>query len=206
MDDRKNVRWMLALALAAGAPPAAAQDWPMWGRDETRNMASPVTGLLSDFSPGKFVGTSDQIDAATTKNVKWIAKLGSQSYGNVTVANGRVYVVTNNDVPRDPKYQGDRCAMYCLDEETGGLVWQVNVPKLGTGKVSDWEYLGICSSAAVEGDRAWFLTNRCEVVCADTEGFLDGKNDGTQEERLETQGGSAQPPEEEREEEGERPH
>ena len=168
--------------LAALAAPAAAQDWPMWGRDETRNMTSPVTGLPPDFAPGKFKGsTTDEIDTSTSKNVKWIAKLGSQSYGNPTVAGGKVFVGTNNDVPRDPKYQGDRCAMYCFDEKTGAFLWQVNVPKLGTGKVSDWEYLGICSSAAVEGNRAYFLTNRCEVVCVDVNGLADG-NQGFQDE------------------------
>ncbi len=172
MSDRSFL--LALLALCAAPARASAQDWPMWGRDETRNMTSTVTGLPSDFSPGKFKGTSDEIDASTTRNVKWIAKLGSQSYGNVTVAGGRVYVGTNNDVPRDPKYTGDRCAMYCLDEKTGALIWQVSVPKLGTGKVSDWEYLGICSSAAVEGKRAYFLTNRCEVACVDVNGLADG--------------------------------
>ena len=44
----------------------------------------------------------DEIDPATTKNIKWIAKLGSQSYGNVTVGSGHVFVGTNNDAPRDP--------------------------------------------------------------------------------------------------------
>ena len=167
--------------LAVLAAPVAAQDWPMWGRDETRNMASPVTGLSSDFAPGKFKGTSDDIDPATSKGVLWIAKLGSQSYGNTTVAGGKVFAGTNNDVPRDPKYQGDRCAMYCFDEKTGAFLWQVNVPKLGTGKVSDWEYLGICSSAALEGNRAYFLTNRCEVACVDVNGLADG-NQGFQDE------------------------
>jgi len=153
----------------------------MWGHDETRNMRSSVTGLPSDFSPGEFVGTSDEIDPKTTRNVKWIAKLGSQSYGNPTVAGGRVYVGTNNDAPRDPKYGGDRCAVYCLDEKTGELLWEINIPKLGTGKVSDWEYLGICSSPAVEGERVYFLSNRCEVICADVNGLANG-NQGFQDE------------------------
>jgi outer membrane protein assembly factor BamB len=178
MSDRL---FLSSLALLAAAAPAAAQDWPMWGRDATRNMASPATGLLTDFSPGQFKGTSDEIDPATTKNVKWIAKLGSQSYGNPTIAGGRVFVGTNNDVPRDPKYTGDRCVLLCLDEKTGEMLWQINIPKLGTGKVSDWEYLGICSSPAIEGDRAWFLTNRCEVVCIDLKGLADG-NQGFQDE------------------------
>jgi len=33
------------------------------------------------------------------------------------------------------------------------------------------------SSARVDGVRLWYLNNRCEVVCLDTDGFRDGKND-----------------------------
>ena len=51
------------------------------------------------------------------------------------------------------------------------------MPKLGTGKVSDWEFLGICSSPTVEGDRVYLVTNRCEVMCLDVNGMADG-NDG----------------------------
>ncbi len=177
---------MLALVTSSCllAPCLSAQgpgDWPQWGRDMTRNMVSPVTGLPDEIVPGEFDGDSDRIDPKTTKNVKWIAKLGSQSYGNPTVADGRVYVGTNNDCPRNAQYKGDRSCVYCLDEKTGDLIWQLNVPKLGTGKVSDWEYLGICSSPAVEGNRVYLVTNRCEVMCLDVNGFADG-NQGFQDE------------------------
>src|SRR5690606_37145925 len=113
----------------------------------------------------------------STKNVRWIAKLGSQSYGNPTAAHARVYVGTNNDSPRDPRFQGDRSNVYCLDERTGDLLWMLSVPKLGTGKVSDWEFLGICSSPSVDGGRVYLVTNRCEVVCLDSHGMANG-NDG----------------------------
>jgi len=169
-----------ALAATALARPALALpqgDWPMWGHDETRNMACDAKGLPSVFAAGEFVGASDEIDPSTTQNVKWIAKLGSQSYGNPTVSGGRVFVGTNNDTPRDPRYKGDRSCLYCFDEATGAFLWQLNVPKLGTGKVSDWEFLGICSSPSVEGDRVYLVTNRCEVVCLDVKGQSDG-NDG----------------------------
>ena len=152
-------------------------DWPTWGRDETRNMTCDETGLPADFGPGTYVGASDEIDPETTRNVKWIAKLGSQSYGNPTVAGGRIYLGTNNDVPRNPKYKGDRSVVYCLNEEDGSFLWELNIPKLGTGKVSDWEYLGICSSPAVDGDRIYLVSNRCEVMCLDVHGMANG-NDG----------------------------
>jgi len=165
---------LIAFALAAGA---AADDWPNWGRDGSRNMVSPETGLPDSFNAGKPKPGGEEIDMATTQNVRWVAKLGSQSYGNPTVAGGKVFVGTNNQSPRNPKLKGDRSVVLCLNEKTGVLMWQLAVPKLGTGKVSDWEYLGICSSPAVDGDRVYLTTNRCEVVCLDVDGLADG-NDG----------------------------
>jgi outer membrane protein assembly factor BamB len=152
-------------------------DWPTWGHDASRNMVSTETGLPVDFHPGNFIGATDQIDGSTARNVKWTAKLGSQSYGNVTVSGGRVFVGTNNDSPRSDKYKGDRSVVYCFDEQTGEFLWQINFRKLGTGKVGDWEFLGICSSPTVEGDRVYFVSNLCEVVCADVHGLKNG-NDG----------------------------
>ena len=51
---------------------------------------------------------------ATTKNVKWVAKLGSQTYGNPVVANGKVFVGTNNATPRDRRFKDDRRCLLCL--------------------------------------------------------------------------------------------
>ena len=107
------------VTVCLATPPAAAQDWPLWGRDETRNMVSPETGLPSDFVAGEFIGMTDEIDHATTRNIKWIAKLGSQSYGNPTVSQGRVFVGTNNDTPRDPRYQGDRSCVHDVELHVG---------------------------------------------------------------------------------------
>ncbi len=158
-----------------------AQDWPQWGRDQTRNMVSTTSGLPDVFAPGGFIGNTEEVDLEKSTNIRWITKLGSQSYGNPTIAGGKIFVGTNNEVPRDPRFIGDRSCVYVLDEETGEFLWQLTVPKLGTGKVSDWEFLGICSSPAVEGDRVYLVTNRCEIMCLDINGMSDG-NDGYQDE------------------------
>ncbi len=171
----------------------AQGDWPMWGHDETRNMSSGETGLPAVFEAGEFKGSSDEIDMSTTKNVRWVAKLGSQSYGNPTVSGGKIFVGTNNDSPRGDRFKGDRCVVYCLDEKTGEFIWELNVPKLGTGKVSDWEYLGICSSPSVEGDRVYLVTNRCEVICLDVNGLADG-NDGPYKDEAQYQAGPGKEP------------
>ena len=165
------------MALAALAPTATrAADWPMWGGDGSRNMASLEKGVTLDFVPGR-MDDDEKVDMKTTKNVKWIAKLGSQAYGNVTVADGRVYVGTNNESPRDADKKGDRGIVMCFSEKTGALNWQLVIPKLGAGKVSDWEYIGVCSSPAIEGNRVYVVTNKCEVVCLDVEGLKNG-NEG----------------------------
>ena len=155
------------------------QDWPVWSGNGDGNLYSPEKGIAENFEPGKFKKGTEEIDMGTTTNVKWVAKLGSQAYGNTTVSNGKVFVGTNNESPRDERHIGDRGIVYCLDEETGELIWQLTVPKLGAGKVSDWEYLGICSSPAVEGDRVYVVANRSEILCLDTEGLKNG-NQGFQ--------------------------
>jgi outer membrane protein assembly factor BamB len=161
-------------ALGLGMACALATDWPQWGGKPLRNMYSPEKGLPASFSPGQFKAGTEEIDLKTTKNVKWATKLGSQSYGNVTVAGGKIFVGTNNENPRDPQHKGDRSILMCFDEKTGAFLWQLVVPKLKAGKVNDWENLGLLSSPTVEGDRVYLVTSRCEVMCLDIQGQSNG--------------------------------
>jgi outer membrane protein assembly factor BamB len=62
----------------------------------------------------------------------------------------------------------------CFDEKTGAFLWQLVVPKLASGKVNDWENLGLLSSPCVEANRVYLVTSRCEVMCLDTEGMANG--------------------------------
>ncbi len=179
------------LLLLVGA--ARAGDWPMWGGTVSRNMVSPEKGLPDSFDPGKFRSGTEEIDLATTKNIKWVAKLGSQAYGNVTVAGGKVFIGTNNETPRDRKYKGDHGIVMCFEEATGKFLWQLAVPKLGAGKVSDWEFLGICSSPLVEGDRVYLVSSRCEVLCLDANGMANG-NDGPFKDEAQYTAGPGKPP------------
>ncbi|MEM1059416.1 MAG: PQQ-binding-like beta-propeller repeat protein [Verrucomicrobiota bacterium] len=163
------------VALTLGVATAPAADWPEWGYDSSKNMVQPnAKDLPVTLKPGTAKPGTEEIDLATTENVVWVAKLGSQSYGNPTVAQGKVFVGTNNESPRDPEITGDRGNIYCFDEKTGEFLWQLVVPKLGAGKVSDWEYIGICSSPTVDGDRVYIVTNRCEIMCLDINGLADG--------------------------------
>ncbi len=144
------------------------RDWPQWGGSYSRN----------NTPEGKDIPTEWEIK--TGKNVKWAVRLGSQTYGNPVIANGKVYVGTNNGNGYLKRYPSkvDLGVLLCLDEETGKFLWQHSSEKLPTGRVHDWPLMGICCSSYVDGDRLWYVTSRGEVVCLDTEGFLDGENDG----------------------------
>ena len=86
----RNTLITLSLVLAAAASSArlvasdpGSGDWPMWGGTPDRNMVSNMKGLPTQW------------DIKTKKNVKWVAELGSQAYGNPVVAGGMVFVGTN---------------------------------------------------------------------------------------------------------------
>lgn len=141
-------------------------DWPMWGNTLTRNMVSDATGLPAEW------------DTDTGLNVKWVAALGSASYGNPVVADGKIFIGTNNELMRAPDVAGDKGIVMAFRESDGKFLWQMVHDKLESGQVNDWPFQGICSSPTVDGDRLYYVSNRGEVVALDTEGFLDGENDG----------------------------
>ena len=179
MTKKTNLQALVACALvgSSAANCSLAADWPQWGGRNSRNMYSPQRGLPDAFGKIDFKPGTDEISTNAVKNLKWIAKIGSQSYGNVTVSGGRVFLGTNNEPERDSKHLGDRSILLCFDEKTGAFLWQLVVPKLASGKVNDWESLGILSSPTVEGDRVYIVTSRCEVMCLDVNGMANG-NDG----------------------------
>lgn len=198
---KKPTLIMLAAALAVAGLHAA--DYPQWGGHNARNMVSDEKGLPVDMNPGKKLGPkaapktagrlrpdaeaanaapgAEDIDMSTTKNCLWVAKLGSQTYGAPIIADGKVYIGTNNESPRNGAHIGDRGIVMCFEEKTGKFLWQLVSPKMGTGKVNDWEYLGICGSPTIVGDRGYVPGNRCQIICFDTAGMANG-NQGMQDE------------------------
>ena len=159
-----------AAATVADTDRTVTGDWPCLGGDIFRNMVNATTGISIDFEPAE--------DPQEGKHLLWTARLGSQTYGNPVVAGGRVFVATNNGAEYRPKHKGDRGCLLAFDEKTGEFLWQLTREKLPQGAANDWPEQGICSTPCVENDRMWVVTNRCELVCLDTEGFYDGENDG----------------------------
>jgi outer membrane protein assembly factor BamB len=153
-----------AALLLAGA--AWAADIAMYGNSPDRNMVSSETGLPTKWDP------------KTGENIKWSMELGSQAYAGPVVAGGKVFVGTNNEKGYNPKLKGDRGNVIAFAVEDGKFLWQSAHPKLPAGRVNDWPLQGVCSTPAIEGDRVYYVSNRAEIIAADTEGFRDGENDG----------------------------
>src|SRR6185436_6095716 len=111
-------------------------------------------------------------------NIKWSQPTGSQTYAGPVVAGGKVYVGTNNEGVRNPKIKGDKGVVMAFGAADGAFLWQMVTDKLPSGRVNDWPQQGVCSTPFVEGNRLYYTSNQAHIVCLDTEGFKDGKNDG----------------------------
>ena len=177
-------RWPFRLCLAAlagwlaGAAPAG--DWAQWGGVNARNMTSSEKRLPTTFRAGTLLATGG-LDPKSIRGVRWVAELGSMTFGNPTVAGGRVIIGTNDRFYDDPRVKRSRGGLIlCLDETTGKVVWRLPVPRYRKkvhGSGFDDLNVGVCSAATIEGRRAYVVTNRAEVLCLDLAGQADG-NDG----------------------------
>ena len=154
----------------AGDAGNTSGDWNMWGGSPSRNMVNATTGVNFDFEVAE--------DPAENKNILWTATLGSQTYGNPIVAGGKVFVGTNNGGEYREKHKGDRGVILCFNEADGKFLWQLTREKLPQGRVNDWPEQGICSTPCIEDGLLYVVTNRCELMCIDVEGFHDGENNG----------------------------
>ncbi|HVK13262.1 MAG TPA: PQQ-binding-like beta-propeller repeat protein [Gemmataceae bacterium] len=176
------------------AAPANKGDHRMFGGTPARNFVNHHdTGLSHEFPKSE----DDEKVRALGSRVKWKETLGSRAYGGPIVAGGRVYVGTNNENPRNDRDRGkaseddpkgppiDKGIVMCFDEKTGKFLWQMVHDKMESGQVNDWPREGVCSTPVVDGDRVYYTSNRCEVVCLDATGMANG-NDGFQAEKYKT--------------------
>jgi outer membrane protein assembly factor BamB len=169
-----------ARKVGEGNPVLEPGIWNQWGGNGLRNNTPVATGIPTLWHPGEFDRRTGKWDPTKAQNIKWVATLGSQTYGNTVVAAGKAFLGTNNSGGYLKRYPSD-IDLGCLiafREEDGKFLWQHSSEKLPTGRVHDWPLQGICCSPLVEGDRLWFVTSRGEVKCLDVQGFHDGEDDG----------------------------
>ncbi len=178
----------VVMGVAAGAGRAAGEAgdgaWPRWGGGADRNMVAPGVTLPESFDPGIRGSKRADPDLSASRHVRWITRLGPRTYGSPVVAWGRVLIGTTTGglahtwgpAPQGVgKSGGD---LVCLEAATGRGLWHLPLPKLSSRVAhhADTGY-GMCATATIEGDRAYMVSNRGEVLCLDLGGMADG-NDG----------------------------
>ena len=111
------------------------------------------------------------------KNIRWVAKLGSTTYGTPIVADGQVYCATNNGggwVKKFPADHRSRLPPVLPPEATADSFgsfraksWPPAVRRIGPSR-------GFARRRLVEDGRAWIVTNRGEVVCVNAKMHVPG--------------------------------
>ena len=141
-----------------------ADDWPMYGRDRTHNAVSPERNPPTDWDVGKFdTKTGNWVGS---RNILWSAPLGSISFGDPVVADGQVWIGTNNLTRPDYNTKNDASILAGFDVRNGRSLFKYVSPRL-TDRTHDWSSAPLSCSPLIEGDLMWFTTNRCETVCLD---------------------------------------
>ena len=175
-------RWCFLVAASLSlwffATRSPANDWPQWGGTASKNMVSEEKGLPYSFEPGEKDPHGGRIKMGTTKNVRWAIRVGQNTCSTPTIAGGKVFIGSVRDKAG---------VLLCLDEKTGKLLWQWTGPgrddvpgQIGGRKLNFRTMqasLGVCSSPLVEGNRVYFVNNRCEVTCLDANGDRKGSGD-----------------------------
>jgi outer membrane protein assembly factor BamB len=146
----------LLVLLASGV---SAADWPSWGGQPSRNMANETEKGLPDWYSLGNRNENGEIDLSTTKNVKWVARLGTKTCGSPVVSQGKVFIGTAGESFAD-------AALMCFDEKTGKELGKYVCGQHAT------DSFGVCSTPSVESDRLYFVTPYPAVVCVDLKAWL----------------------------------
>jgi outer membrane protein assembly factor BamB len=136
----------------------------MFGGTPQRNMVNTTdTNLPATWS----------VEEGKQKNIKWVAEIGNKTHGSPVVADGKVFVGTNNGQPRDQRIKGrEKAVLMAFNEADGKFLWQIvhDIPDNATFSAARGD--GLFSAPVVEGNRLWYVTPSCVVVCADTSGKI----------------------------------
>jgi outer membrane protein assembly factor BamB/protein-L-isoaspartate O-methyltransferase len=150
--------------------PTLQKDWPMYGGNPTRNAVG-----MGKRPPKQWAVKIDGDRMLPVHNIRWIAGAGTGfSMAAPVVANGYVWMGTNNENPRDPARKVPAPVLMCFRESDGAFVWQYLAP-VRKGLRADASWTGIKCSPLIAQDRLWFTTPGAEVVCLDIGPLLRGQ-------------------------------
>jgi outer membrane protein assembly factor BamB len=146
-----------SLALLATLTVLHAEDWPVLGRDRTRNPVSPEKGAPVEW------------DAKTGRNIKWRAPTGSITVSQPIVSGGLIWIGTDNGRPRDAAKKEPGGVLACFRERDGAFLYQhVYTDTSKGGMLNRRALFGMTGSPLAEGDRLWFVSTSAGIHCLDT--------------------------------------
>ncbi len=156
--DKNSFR--LVLFLMGGL--LQAEDWPMFGRDQTRNPVSPEKNAPVEW------------DLKTGRNIKWRARLATISVSQPIVSGGLIWIGTNNDPPWETSQRNPAGVLAYFRERDGTFVHHQlfnssNFPDRRRG------VFGLSGSPYAEGNRLWLVNQNAEILCMDTTSLRRGE-------------------------------
>lgn len=152
-------------------PPAVAADWPMLGRDGTRNSVSAEVGAPTLWSLEE---RNDDGVIRKSRGIRWSALLGLQTLSSPVVSGGLVWIGTSSQKRQSKTYHDIHSVLKCFRVADGKQVYEYDSPKLDS-RINDPGWTGLGSSPLIEGDRLWVATNRSEVLCLDIGPLVRGE-------------------------------
>jgi outer membrane protein assembly factor BamB len=122
-------------------------------------------------------------DLRTGRNIVWSAELGKETYGRPVVAGDAVYVGTDNSRPRNAAFWDEAGVLMAFRATDGAFLWQDVSPRVERG-LRQFLLPSTTGAPYVDGQRLYYVTSECQLRSLDTQGFLDGENDGPYQEEL----------------------
>ena len=139
--------------------------WPMMGGVPTRNAAVTNAKVPLDWDP------------QTNRNIVWSAALGDETFGGPVVADGVIYIGTDNCRFMNRHCQDECGTLMAFRAKDGKFLWQDVALHVKRG-LQGFLLPSTSSTPYAEGERLYYVTAQCQLRCLDTRGFLDNENDG----------------------------
>jgi outer membrane protein assembly factor BamB len=170
-DPAMRAEALWALERITGAAPTLLSAQP-----DSAAISPPAAAALTDTPPPAGNPPLDW-DPATGRNIVWSTPLGNDTFGRPVVADGQVYVGTDNARHLNPACQENCGVLLAFGAKDGGLLWQDAAPRVKRG-LREFLLPSTTSAPYVEGNRLYYVTAECQLRCLGTQGLRDGENDG----------------------------
>ncbi len=123
-----------------------------------RVLAVDPIRLKTDSTPTWTISDDKQ------NNVLWKTEIGSRS-STPTVVDNRIYLGTNNSVPRDVHVRDDRGVIMCFSKNEGKFEWQRTHERL-SHRANDVPSTSL-GRPQIDNGKVYYQSNRGELVCCD---------------------------------------